>query len=97
MHKADRSRVVTGEEQHRLAFAQSCEQEAARRFQVGRLLVELPVGIEERRHFADIGRRGLYNFQRLCWGTHGDKETRRRLAVNSFVAPMPAMIFGEPH
>src|ERR1039458_5669722 len=55
----------------------------------------MPVGIEERLHVAYIGRRGLHNFQRLCWGTHGDKETRRRLAVNLFVVPMPVMI-GEP-
>src|ERR1017187_5653577 len=95
MHKANRSRIMTSEKHHGLAFAQPCEQKAARRLQVGRLLVELPVGIEERRHVAYIGRRGLHNFQRLCWGTHGDKETRRRLAVNLFVVPMPVMI-GEP-
>ena len=92
MHKADRSRAVTSQKQHRLAFAQPCEQKAARRFQVRRLLVKLPVGIEQGRDLAHVGWRGLHNFQRLCWGTHGDKETRRRLAVNSFVARLPAMI-----
>jgi len=31
-------------------------------FLVRRLLVELAVSVEERRHFADIGRRGMNNF-----------------------------------
>ena len=66
MHEADRSRVMTREEQHRLVFAQPREQKAARGFHVGRLLVELPVGIEQRRDVAHIGRGGLHNFQRLC-------------------------------
>ena len=58
LHEAHRATVSLGEEDHGLSSLQPLRDEGARERAVGRLLVELPVRIEERRHGVRIaGRR----------------------------------------
>jgi hypothetical protein len=66
IHEAGNFRFEACHEHHGLGLAKPCEQEATRGLHIGRLAVELTIGIEERRDVAHIGWGRLHDLRNVC-------------------------------
>ena len=84
MHKSHRRPFMPREKQHRLSLAQSSKKKTPRRFQIGRLAIELAVSVKQRRNFTHIGGRGGHNLQNAFRNRHVHKETCLMRDVNCF-------------